>query len=107
MDRPYDAEHVQIINEGPIVTALYIPDPEQAEDPGAVLDNILDRDKYDAVEIVATARRFYRSDGADFSGWIVESGPFNYTDPIPNKRLAMMSLHDMIIDYFDRRGVRS
>lgn len=99
--RPYDAEHVQIVDEGTIVTALYIPDPEQAKDPQAVLDAPPTMDSAWEVEIVAEATRFYKKDGADFSGWIVRSRQ-DYTDPIPNKRAAMTHLRDAIADYFTR-----
>jgi hypothetical protein len=99
---PYDAQHVKIVDDGPIVTALWIPNPEQVKNPRRVLDNITDRALHDGVEVVATARRFYRYEGADFSGWIVERGPQDYSEPIPNKREAMASLRHSIRAYFQR-----
>lgn len=98
--RPYDAQHVQIVDQGLTVTALYIPDSEQAKTPEQVWDNITDR-AYAAVEVVATMRRFYKSEGAMYSGWIVESG-MNRGEPIPNKREAIEQLRHAIADYFTR-----
>lgn len=99
--RPYNAKSVQYVDQGTIVTALYIPDPQQAEDPAHVLENILDRSKYESVEIVAEATRFYKSEGADFSGWVVRCNQ-NPSDPIPNKRDAMRELRWAVADYFER-----
>ncbi|MFH9425953.1 hypothetical protein [Streptomyces sp. NPDC017529] len=98
---PYDAEHVQIIDRGYSVVALYIPDPEQAKDPAYVWNHLLDRTRYEAVEVVAEARRFYKCDGAPFSGWVVESG-LGHTDPLPNKREALEQLRRAISAYFAR-----
>lgn len=98
--RPYDVEYVQIVDRGTVVTALWIPDSEQARDPEYVLKHLLDG-KHDNVEVVAMAQRFYKSDGATFSGWIVSSGSDD-SEPIPNKPEAMQSLRQMITDYFIR-----
>jgi hypothetical protein len=40
------------------------------------------------------AERFYKSDGASFTGWIVRTkiGSRNYSDPISNKRDALRLL---------------
>lgn len=97
--RPYDAKHVQIVDAGTIVTAVWIGDPELAKDPAATLDG----PHYwgDDVEVVAEATRFYKRDGADFSGWVVRSG-LDYTDPIPNKPEAMEALRDTIERRFAR-----
>ena len=102
--RPRDAAHVQIVHEPGLVTALYIPDPEMARNPRAVLDappSMENYRKYEEVETVATAERHYRRDGADFTGWIVSSGN-DYGDPIPNKKEALEKLHLVIADYFTR-----
>ncbi|MFJ5951399.1 hypothetical protein [Streptomyces noursei] len=100
--RPYDAAHVQIIHEPGQVTALYIPDPEMARDPRTVLDAMASEwRKYEDVEVVAEATRFYQSQGASFSGWVIRSGP-HHGDPIPNKREAMAQLRYVIDDYFTR-----
>lgn len=99
---PYDAEHVAIVDNGHTVWALYIPNPEQAKDPRAVVNNIASR-CYSDVEVIAQARRFYKRNGSSFSGWIVESG-LDYSDPIPTKPEAMGTLNDAIRDYFNRRG---
>lgn len=102
--RPYNAKSVQTVDEGTRVTALYIPDAAQAEDPAHVLDNILDRSKYEDVEIVAEATRFYKYEGAAFSGWIVRSG-VDYGEPISNKREAMQQLRRYVADYFKPKEV--
>ncbi|MFF3928213.1 hypothetical protein [Streptomyces hirsutus] len=96
---PYDANHVAIVDEGHTITALYIPDPELAKDPRRIVKDIANR-QYANVELVATARRFYKKDGASFSGWIVDSGPYSYSDPIANKREAIASLRHHIREYF-------
>lgn len=96
---PYDASHVAIVDMGHTVWALYIPDPDQARTPRHVADNICDR-KFADVEIVAVASRHYKSEGAAFSGWIVEAG-HNFSEPIPNKREAMKALRHDIRAYFD------
>ena len=96
--RPYDAEHVQIVDQRLVMTALYIPDPEQAKDPGYVLEHITEQ-RYEGVEIVAEATRHFKNEGAVFSGWIVRSGP-SYGEPIANKREALAQLRREITDYF-------
>ncbi|MFD5566673.1 hypothetical protein [Streptomyces cadmiisoli] len=97
---PYDAEHVQIVDQGLAVTALYIPNPEQAKDPAYVLKNILDS-RYEGVEVVAEATRHFKNQGAAFSGWIVRSG-HSYGEPIANKREALAQMRREIADYFTR-----
>lgn len=93
--RPYDAKHVRIVDQGNIVTAVWIADPELAKDPAAALDG----PAYwtDDVEVVAKATRFYKREGADFSGWVVGS-----SDPIANKREALRELRRCITDRFTR-----
>ncbi|MDW6058105.1 hypothetical protein SAZ11_08380 [Streptomyces sp. FXJ1.4098] len=98
--RPYDAEHVQIVDQGLVMTALYIPDPEQAKDPKYVLEHITEQ-RYEGVEVVAEATRHFKNEGAVFSGWIVRSGP-SYGEPIANKREALAQLRREITDYFTR-----
>jgi hypothetical protein len=99
---PYDAKHVQIVDMGRTVWALYIPDPEQAKDPRKVADNIC-APEYRNVELVARAERFYKKEGADFSGWVVsDDGNFSHTDGIPNKRQAMAALRGFIAQNFER-----
>lgn len=99
--RPYRAESVQIIDGGWNVTALYIPDPEQALDPAHVLENILDYSKYENVEVVAEATKLTKKDGADFPGWIVRSG-LEHTDPLENKVVAMQHVRDAVTRHFSR-----
>lgn len=98
---PYDAEHVAIVDNGSTITALYIPNPEDAKRPAYVLDHILDRSRFEYVEVVADATRFYKREGATFSGWIVRTGIY-YSDPIANKRDAMKELRRTITEYFQR-----
>lgn len=99
--RPYDAEHVQIVDQGLTVTALYIPDPEQAKDPAYVLENILDS-RYTNVEVVATATRCFKSEGATASGWFIRSGLDHGSEGYPNKRAMHDALTHAIADYFTR-----
>lgn len=98
---PYDAEHVQIVASGNTVTALYIPDPEQAKDPRHVLDNILDS-AYQGVEVVATATRCFKSQGAAVSGWIIASGSDHGSEGYPNKQAMRDALRLTIRSYFTR-----
>ncbi|MFD9205916.1 hypothetical protein ACFVZM_06500 [Streptomyces sioyaensis] len=97
---PYDADHVAIVDMGHTVWALYIPDPEHAKDPQAVADNLCDR-KYTDVEMVASTQRFYKKDGAAFSGWVVE-GNGGYSDGIPRKPDAMKELKYVVAGHFKR-----
>jgi hypothetical protein len=100
--RAYDAKHVQIVDMGHTVTALYIPDPEQAKDPHHVLNNILDNSKYANVEVVATATRVYKSEGAMASGWFITSGGDYGSEGYPNKAAMREALRLTIRDYFAR-----
>lgn len=97
--RPYDAKNVQYVDQGFIVTAVWVSDP--AIGPAEALENILRTDLPHEVEVVGEARRFYKSEGADFSGWVVRSG-LDYSDPIPNKREAMKHLRWAVADRFTR-----
>lgn len=98
--RPYNAENVQIVDDGgPVVTAVWVSDP--TVDPAVALENILCRDLPYEVEVIAEATRFYKQDGADFSGWIVSAGA-NWGDSLPNKREAMKELRWAIRDRFQR-----
>lgn len=99
--RPYNAEHVQIVDQGLVMTALYIPDPEQAKDPAHVLENILDC-RYENVEVVATATRHFKSEGAAVSGWVIASGNDYGSEGYPNKRDMRKALDITIADYFTR-----
>lgn len=99
--RPYDAKHVQYVDEGRHVTAVWVSDP--TVDPAEALDKILHRDLPYEVEVIAEAARFYKQEGADFSGWVVSShGGLNYGDPIPNKREALKHLRWTVADCFTR-----
>lgn len=97
--RPFNAENVQYVDEGVIVTAVWVSDP--TVDPAIALENILHSDLPYEVEVVAEATRFYKKEGADFSGWIVRSG-LDYTDSVPNKREAMTQMRFSVQDYFAR-----
>jgi hypothetical protein len=101
--RPYSAENVQYVDDGLIVTAVWVSDP--AIDPAEALENILRQDLPYEVEVVAEATRFYKSEGAGFSGWVVSShGGLNYGDSVPNKREAMRHLRWTVADRFAPKG---
>lgn len=101
--RPYNAENVQYVDEGLIVTAVWVSDP--AIDPAEALENILHRDLSYEVEVVAEATRFHKSEGAGFSGWVVSShGGLSYGDSVPNKRQAMRELRWAVADRFSPKG---
>jgi hypothetical protein len=91
---PYDAEHVVIVDMGRTVWALYIPDSEQAKDPQRVAEGLL-RPEYADVELIATAERHYKKEGAGFSGWVVDT-----SDSIATKREAMRELRHVIRNHF-------
>jgi len=103
---PYDAKHV-IYREsagGKIVHAFWTGDPAAAAllaDPNTAEDVINRLWFRDDVEIVATATRHYRYEGAGFSGWVVESGGYPI-DSISNKREAMRNLRAVVVAYFKR-----
>jgi hypothetical protein len=97
--RPYNAENVQYVDEGNIVTAVWCSDP--SIDPKTALDNLLRQDLPYEVDVVAEATRFYKSEGADFSGWVVSCG-LNYGDSVPNKREAMKHLRWAVAERFSR-----
>lgn len=100
---PYDVDHVHIIHEPGSITALYIYDPEKAKDPRATYyaPGFKAMDEY---MVIAEASRFYKTCGADFSGWIVRT-PLdgNYsTEVIPNRKKALESVWDEVKDHFNR-----
>lgn len=97
--RPYNAENVQYIDDGNIVTAVWCSDP--TIDAQVAYDNLLRRDLPYEVEVIAEATRFYKKEGADFSGWVVSSG-VNYGDSIANKREAMKHLRWTVAERFTR-----
>lgn len=100
--RPYNAENVQYVDQGNIVTAVWCSDPTIA--PEVALENDLCSIAGDVpyeVVVIAEATRFYKSEGADFSGWVVSCG-LNYGDSIPNKREAMRHLRWTVADRFAR-----
>jgi hypothetical protein len=97
--RLYNAENVQYVDEGNIVTAVWCSDP--TVDPRTALDNILRRDLPYEVDVVAEATRYFKYEGADFSGWVVSSG-LNNGDPIPNKRQALKELRWAVAERFAR-----
>ncbi|WP_435110181.1 hypothetical protein [Nocardiopsis synnemataformans] len=100
---PYDADHVHIVHEPGSITALYIYDPEKAKDPKATL-NAPGFESGDEYMVIAEASRFYKSWGADFSGWIV-STPLdgNYSsEAIPNRKEALKNVWDEVRSHFNR-----
>lgn len=95
--RPYDADHVSVIDDGHHVTALWTPDPAQAANPRGI--DLIDRAN-ENVELIATLRRVYKKDGWPYSGWLIidtVGGDF-----APNKREAMKALRHTINGYFGR-----
>jgi hypothetical protein len=94
---PYTAKGVRYVDEGHTVTAVWVSDP--TVDPAEALENSLRRDLPYEVDVVAEAERFYKRDGADFSGWIVRCGE-HYGDPIPKKRDALRHLRWAVEERF-------
>lgn len=98
--RPYNAENVQYVDDGLIVTAVWCSDP--SVDPAVALDNILRQDlPYEVVQI-AEATRHFKREGADFSGWIITRGSDYSDQPIARKRDALKALRDWVEGYFTR-----
>lgn len=103
---PYSAKGVRYVDQGTIVTAVWVSDP--AVDPAEALDKILHTDLPYEVEVIAEATRFYKREGASFSGWIISqpsNGNYN-TEPIPNKRQAAAALREWVKGYFEDRRAR-
>lgn len=96
---PYDAEHIAIVDMGHTTWALYIPDPEQAKNPRAVAANIT-APEYANVEVVATAIRCYKTEGATASGWFIRSGLDSGSEGYPNKQAMREALRLIISGYF-------
>jgi 5'(3')-deoxyribonucleotidase len=101
---PYDAKHVIYRDSGHMVHALWAANPEHARQladpttPEEVINRLWFRDD---VEIVATATRHYKRDGAGFSGWVIECMG-DPTDSIRTKREAVKQLRMAVADYFKR-----
>ena len=105
MDRlPYTAKNVIVLSLDGSILALWTPDPDLAAQIKAGDQKEIDRlilNPANEIETVATARRFYKREGADFSGWVVEA-PGGHSDPIANKHQAMRSVRTAVADYFTR-----
>lgn len=100
---PYDAAHVHVIDEGHTMTAVWISDPVKARDPRATFDAPLSYENRDDYETIAEAKRFYKTDGAAFSGWIVRDRQGNHdTVPLRTKREARETLDWVVSAYFNR-----
>ncbi|MEI5526842.1 hypothetical protein ACKI1J_32400 [Streptomyces scabiei] len=98
--RPYNAENVQYVDDGLIVTAVWCSDPTIS--PELALENILRRDlPYEVVQI-AEATRHFKREGADFSGWIITRGVDSSTEPIARKRDAVEELRGWVDGHFTR-----
>lgn len=98
--RPFSAENVQYVDDGLIVTAVWVSDP--AIDPAVALENSLRQDlPYEVVQI-AEATRHFKREGADFSGWIISLGNDYSTTPIAQKRDAVKELRGWVEGYFTR-----
>jgi hypothetical protein len=101
--RPYNAENVQYVDEGNFVTAVWCSDP--SIDPKTALDNSLRSLTSDVpyeVEVIAEANRFYRTEGASFSGWIISRGVDYSTEPIKRKPDAVKELRGWVEGHFTR-----
>lgn len=101
--RPYNAENVQYVDEGNIVTAVWCSDP--TIDPKVALENSLRSITGDLpyeVEVIAEATRFYRTEGASFSGWIISTNSNYSTEPAKRKPDALKELHGWVEGYFTR-----
>lgn len=98
--RPYNAENVQYVDDGLNVTAVWCSDP--TVDPKTALDNSLRRDLPYEVEVIAEATRFFKQEGAAFSGWVVSTPSGGYGDVVPNKRQAARDLRWTVADRFTR-----
>lgn len=101
--RPYNAANVQYIDEGNFVTAVWCSDP--SIDPKTALENSLRSLTGDVpyeVEVIAEANRFYRTEGASFSGWIISRGVDYSTEPIKRKPDAVKELHGWVEGHFTR-----
>lgn len=96
---PYDVEHITIVDMGRTTWALYIPDPEQAKNPRTVAANIT-APEYANVEVVATATRCYKTEGATASGWFISSGLDSGSEGYPNKPAMREALRLTIGGYF-------
>ncbi|RNG08209.1 hypothetical protein EEJ42_33450 [Streptomyces botrytidirepellens] len=92
---------MRYVEHGVVVTAVWVSDP--TIDPAVALENILRTDLPYEVEVIAEAKRFYKSHGASFSGWIVSVGKgLSHSDPIPNKPEAMAQLRHDVAERFHR-----
>jgi len=89
---PYHTDFVHTVVEPHSVTAFWSPVP--VRDPQHVMDNILNRQMYPDVEIVATAERVYARDGAatGYAGWFVRCGASVSDRPYTRKADAMDAL---------------
>lgn len=95
---PYNADHVTYVHDRGHITAVWVSDPSI---PAAeALDNLARRDLPYEVEVIAEATRFYKSEGAAFSGWVITSGR-NYSDPIPTKTEAVEHIRDAVRHRFE------
>ncbi|MEV5451530.1 hypothetical protein [Streptomyces sp. NPDC052535] len=101
--RPYNAENVQYVDQGNIVTAVWCSDPTVS--PETALENDLRSLTGDVpyeVEVIAEATRYYRTEGANFSGWIISQGSNYSTEPIKRKPNALEELRGWVESYFTR-----
>lgn len=101
--RPYNAENVQYVDQGNIVTAVWCSDPTVP--PETALENDLRSLTGDVpyeVEVIGEATRYYRTEGADFSGWIISRGSDYSTEPIKRKPNALEQLRHWVEGYFTR-----
>jgi hypothetical protein len=101
--RPYNAANVQYIDQGNIVSAVWCSDP--TVDPETALENDLRSFTGDVpyeVEVIAEATRYFRTEGAGFSGWIIRRGNDYSTEPIKRKPDALKELRGWVAGHFER-----
>lgn len=100
---PYHPDFVHTVVEDHSITALWSPTP--LRDAQHVMDNILNRELYGDIEVIATAERVYARDGADpgHSGWFIRSGPNCSSEPYKRKANAMRALADTVAERLRRR----
>jgi len=101
---PHTARHTVYRDSGTMIHAFWTSNPDiaqQLRDPATPDETINRLWFHNDVEIVATATRFYKRDGAGHSGWIVESQGYP-SDSITNKREAMKSMRYAVASYFGR-----
>lgn len=98
---PFALDRVLYLDKGTAVYALWTSDPGLwAAGAQAVWDALLRRDV--ETEVIATARKFIKREGATFTGWVAEYG-IHSTDPMATKRQAVRELKRFTAERFTKR----